>query len=120
MRFATPTELAEYLGKPDPPPGADRVLGRASDVVVDACAAGWRTDRDGNAVDVAVVNALREATCAQVEFWDEVGEDHDVVGLPPTTFVSGGGLSVNRMPGALAPRAARALDRAGLRRGVAW
>ncbi len=57
---------------------------------------------------------LSDATCDQIEYWLEVGEEHDVLGLPAGSSLQGGRVQVQRMPGALGPRTRRQLLRAGL------
>ena len=55
---------------------------------------------------------LSDATCDQVEFWLEVGEEHDVAGIRGS--LQGGRVQVQHMPGVLSQRSLRALIRAGL------
>lgn len=65
--------------------------------------------------------ALRDATCAQVEFWLEVGEEFDVAGVP-TEAMSFGGVQL-KAPMILARRARRILFGEGLISalvGAAW
>lgn len=52
-------------------------------------------------------DALRDATIAQIEFWLEVGPEHDVAGLRGS--VVAGRLQVHPVAGTLAPRAKRYL-----------
>lgn len=63
--------------------------------------------------DPVVAGALRDAACAQVQFWADVGEDHDVEGLHHRQ-VSIGHLSMQSLPPELGPRAQRILQLAGL------
>lgn len=64
--------------------------------------------------DEARQTMLAEATCDQVEFWLEVGEEHDVTGLPMGSSLQGGRVQVQKMPGWLGRRPLRTLLRAGL------
>lgn len=61
---------------------------------------------------VASPLALIQATCDQVEYWLEVGEEHDVVGLYGS--LQGGRVQVSKLPGYLGQRALRSLLRGGL------
>lgn len=116
--YAVEADLAEWLtGSDYPAPTGDaatRVLTRASEVIRDHVTGWYDTDDTGTPTDAAVTAALTDATCAQVEQWAEVGEELDVAGYPQETGVSAGSLSINRLPAALAPRAARLLRQAGL------
>lgn len=100
MAYATAADLAAYLGK-EPPQDANRLLERASEVIDSAL--GYLVEPDPE--------ALKLATCQQVEFWLEVGEAHDIAGVS-------GAISVDRLsytaPPVLAPRARRTLLAAGL------
>lgn len=65
------------------------------------------------AAQIAATKALlTQATCDQVEYWLEVGEEHDVVGLHGS--LQGGRVQIGRLPGYLGQRALRTLLRAGL------
>ncbi len=55
---------------------------------------------------------LSTATCDQVEFWLEVGEEHDVSGLKGSMVA--GRVQVHPVSPVLAPRARRTLSNAGL------
>lgn len=96
------------------PADAPRLLQRASEAVADAVTAGYAVDSSGNPSDPVIAAALRDATCAQVEQWLEVSEENDIAGYPSNTLLSGGGLSQNRLPPTLAPRARRILRSEGL------
>jgi hypothetical protein len=93
---------------------AVRVLRRASEVI-DSFVTAWFAvdDTTGIPTDETTADAVRDACCAQVEFWLEVGEEHDVTGLAGRQ-VSIGQLSLEALPPVLAPRAARVLGSAGL------
>lgn len=113
VAYATPDELAEFL-RSTAPADAQRLLERASEVVDEKVRARFTIDQDTSLpTDEDTAAALRDAACAQVEFWGEVGEDHDLAGL----FGSGvavGNLRVDKLPPDLAPRARRILLTAGL------
>ncbi|MGD3112629.1 hypothetical protein, partial [Streptomyces sp. YGL11-2] len=125
--YATPEQLAAYLGEPAPD-GAERLLTRASEDVDSALlTAVYAVDEDGDALDARVRAALADAVCAQVEHWLATGDDGtgaggiwDSVSIGPVSLSGRSG----QPPGAggveLAPRAARALRRAGLEPGVVW
>lgn len=92
------------------PDDISRLLLRASVLVDGAVRQPYDTDTDGLATDTNIAAALRDATCAQVEQWIEVGEENAVDGLAGTARSTGGGV---RAP-ELAPRALRILLNAGL------
>lgn len=125
--YATPEQLSAWTGQPAPA-GADRMLARASEDVDDALlTAVYVTDAAGMPTDPAVREALAEATCAQVEYQLATGDDGtgaagrwDSVSIGPVSLsgrrsgrAAAGGVD-------LAPRAGRALTRAGLLPGVIW
>lgn len=57
-------------------------------------------------------DALRVAVCDQIEFWMEVGAEHDVAGLRGSLVA--GRLQVHPVAGTLGPRAKRTLSIVGL------
>ena len=110
--YATTAELAEWLGA-DAPEDAERLLRRASELLDAAVYGAYAVDSaTGLPADPDAAAALRDAACAQVEFWTEVGEAHDLDGGAGSQ-VSIGGLSMQR-PGRLARRALDLLRTAGL------
>lgn len=125
--YATPEQLTAWSGKPAPP-DADRLLARASEDIDDALTtAVYDTDGMGMPTDPTVVAALSDATVAQVEYQLAAGTDGtgaddrwDSVSLGPVSM-SGRRIGA-QAPGTvdLAPRAHRALTRAGLCMGVIW
>jgi hypothetical protein len=127
MVYATPEELAAYTGQPAPA-DAERLLTRASQDVDDALrTAVYCTDVEGMPTDPAIVAALSEATCAQVEYQRATGDDGtgaagrwDSVSIGPVAL--SGRKDAPRGAGDvdIAPRADRALRRAGLLPGVIW
>lgn len=109
----------------DPPEDLDRLLTRASELIDDYCrTAVYDVDDDGLPTDADDIAALRDATCAQVEFWLAGDEEDDVLG--PVDSISVGGLRIEYSANAgerigvlaLAPRAARILRAAGLYSGA--
>jgi hypothetical protein len=125
MVYATATELAAYTGQPAPA-DAERLLDRASQDVDDALrTAVYSTDSAGMPTDPAIIAALSEATCAQVEYQQATSDDGtgaagrwDSVSIGPVSL-SGRKDSPRGVGGVdIAPRADRALRRAGLLPGV--
>lgn len=98
----------------------DRLLRHAS-ALIDEYTRTARYDVDDDALptDENVIAALRDATCAQAEFWLASDEEDDILG-PLQSLAIGNvqaftGEGVNRVsPMYLAPRAARILRNAGL------
>ncbi|MGW7197224.1 hypothetical protein [Streptomyces chryseus] len=125
--YATPEQLTAWTGQPAPT-DADRLLARASEDVDDALlAAIYDTDAQGMPTEPDVVQALADATCAQVEYQQETGDSGtgaagqwDNVKIGPVAL--SGRRSSPQSAGSvdLAPRAGRALARAGLLPGVIW
>lgn len=125
--YATPEQLATYTGAPAPE-GAERLLARASeDIDAALLTACYATDADGDPTEQHIVDALRDATCAQVEYQLATGDDGtgaagvwDSVSIGPVSL-SGRKAGPPAASGVdLAPRAHRALLRAGLLPGVIW
>lgn len=113
--YATTAELLAYLPATDllPDVGLDRMLQRAAELIDDTVRQPFDVDDDSDLpTDTDVAAAVRDASCAQVEFWLSVGEAHDVEGLAGES-VSVAGASY-RLPPTLAPRARRILHTAGL------
>jgi hypothetical protein len=110
---ATAADLANHLAEGiEAPTGAeaDRMLLRASELIdfvtSGASERAWITD------DVGWQSVLTRATVEQCEYWLEVGEEHDVVGL--TGNAQAGRLMISHLPGRLGPRALRTLLHYGL------
>lgn len=74
--------------------------------------------RDITITRASILAALSNATCAQVEFWLEVGEEFDVASLGSGASVQAGRVQVNRLPNFIGRRAARILREAGFSREV--
>jgi hypothetical protein len=98
----------------DPPADLSRLLERASELIDDHCrTARYDVDDDDLPTDEGVAAALRDATCAQVEFWLAGDEEDDVLG--PLKAIKIGSVSAEPAePLVLAPRAARILRDAHL------
>jgi hypothetical protein len=98
----------------------DRLLKRATEVVADHVTTGYSITDAGDPSDPVIIQVLKDACCAQVEQWLEVGEENDIAGYPRAASVSVGGLNLSALPSVLAPRARRILRRGGLTVTVAW
>lgn len=103
MAYATTAQLAAYTGIAEGslPSNADLMLDRASELLDDVIVATYTT------TDSDVQDALQDAACAQVEFWLEVGEEHDITGQRGEVEIER--MRIARLPGTLAPRARRHL-----------
>lgn len=110
--YATPADLQAFLPSGWPVSDVDRQLLRASELIDAKVRGVFSIDDTGAPVDATIAQVLRDATCAQVEAWVEVGEENDIDGRAGTQ-VTAGGASYQRAP-ELAPRAARILATAGL------
>lgn len=91
--YATAAQYQAYSGQ-TPPADIDRLLARASELIdSDVTKTAWYdTDDAGLPTNSVVVAAFANATCAQVEFWGEVGESVDTSG--PIQGVTLGSLSI--------------------------
>lgn len=108
MAYATKADLAAFTGllETELPADSDRLLQRASELV-DVATMGR--------IDPSVTEqaeAAKNATCAQVEYWLQVGEEMDIFGLKDGIAI--GSFRTDSLPQALAPRARRYLFLAGL------
>lgn len=110
--YATVDELTAWLTGGDYPiptgNAATRVLARASELIA-ANIVGMLPE---DPVPATVTAALRDATCAQVEQWADVGESNAIAGYPRDTALSAVGVS--KLPDVLAPRAVMLLRAEGL------
>jgi hypothetical protein len=76
MAYATLADLAAYTGVESTGPGDERLLQRATDLIDSALmAAYYMVDTTGTATDAGVVAALKNACCAQVEWWRATNDD---------------------------------------------
>lgn len=91
--YATTADLARYLGGA-PPLGARRLLHRASELVDEAllCAV-YDTDAAELPTDPKVAQALARATCAQVRWWGETGDETGALAQFQSVSMSGVSLS---------------------------
>lgn len=113
VAYATVSDLESFIGG-EAPDGVARLLERASEVIDGVVRAPFDVDTTTDLpTDSTVAAALRDATCAQIEFWAEVGEEHDIDGSAGKSM-SIGQLNISELPPVLAPRARRALSNAGL------
>jgi len=113
--YATVPELTARLSSTYAvPTDAEILLAKASEVIDYETLGAAQTLYDADPPVPSRLALLSQATCDQVEYWLEVGEEHDVVGLQPGSSLQGGRVQVQKMPGALGQRARRTLLRAGL------
>jgi hypothetical protein len=121
--YATSVDYTAYAGGVAPSDVA-RLLDRASDLIDSIVTVAFAVDAVTKLpTDAAQAAALSKAACAQVEFWQEVGESNDVDGLAGTQ-VGVFGFSGKRAP-RYAPRMLDLLRSAGLlgassRGGTPW
>lgn len=113
---ATTDDLTAWLPEDvTVPSDAARLLERASLVVDDAVTAPYLVDTERVPTETRIADALRDATCAQVEWWIETG---DVLGLDDFHSVSIGSVTLARSESKsrrrLAPDAQLILANAGL------
>lgn len=119
--YATFDELTAFVGSGYTVPDeadAERLLARAAELIDDKSLHRAQYVTYDDAIEEGTSAAwLRDAVCAQVEFWLEVGVEFGVV--EPKGSDSIGNVRIGNMPNELAPRAARFMRRAGvLYRGV--
>jgi hypothetical protein len=113
VAYATPADLDQWLPVDAAIDDVDRLLARATELVDSHVRAPFAVNRLTQLPsDATVAAAMRDSVCAQVEFWLEVGEDHDVDGQAGKQ-VGIGQLSITSAP-ELSPRARRLLANAGL------
>lgn len=109
--YATEAELTARLSSAYATPAdAAGLLVKASELI-DYSTLG-RAEAVFTGSDADAKALLSDATCDQVEYWLEVGEEKDVVGLRGSLL--SGRLQIGKLPPTLGPRAARTLRRAGL------
>lgn len=73
--YANADDLGAYLGT-EPPADSDRLLIRAQELIdATLTSAMYTSDTNGNPTNAAVIGALKQATCAQVEYWLSVGDE---------------------------------------------
>lgn len=114
--YATHDELAARISDTYLPLPADTLKLRtfASELLDDhtllRAQYGWDFDATRDPKPYRI--ALAQAVAAQIEFWLEVGEEHDVAGLQGSLVA--GRVQVHPVAPVLAPRAKRILRTAGL------
>lgn len=115
MSYATLAELETYTGAPANPDD-ERLLERASEVMDDLLVASvYAVDTNGNPVLATHIDALRDAVCAQVEWWRETGDElgttsrYSNLHLGPASIQLRGSRNTR-----ISPRAITALHRAAL------
>lgn len=120
MAYATVAELEEYTGV-DTIDDAERKLDRASDLL-DEVLVGvfYDVDASEDPTDATVIAAFRNAVCAQVEWWEETGdelgglEQFSSVGIGSVSLVRANSATKGTPPGRLCARALAYLRVAGL------
>ncbi|MCA6093487.1 hypothetical protein LE181_15125 [Streptomyces sp. SCA3-4] len=127
--YSTPEQLSTWLGTPAPA-DAERLISRASEDIDSALlTAIYPVDDDGDPLDPRIAQALADATCAQVEWQLATGDDGtgaagqwDSVSIGPVSLSGRTGRTAGASGVELAPRADRALRRAGLEPGyvITW
>lgn len=110
--YATEAELADFLPAGTVVADADRLLRRASELVDEAVRVPFAIDANGLPTDTDKAAALRDATCAQVEAWLEVGEENDIDGMAGTNLTVTG--YNGKRPPRYGPRMLRILRNEGL------
>lgn len=126
--YATAADLDEFMG--EAPSDADRLLRRASEEVDTALiTAVYPVDEQGNPTNPEHAEAMKNATCAIVEWWGETG---DPTGAGSAwTSVGAGSVNLSRggqgstgstqvRPGYLPTRAWGFLHRSGLLPGTVF
>jgi hypothetical protein len=73
--YATPTDLADYTGKPAPEDAA-QLLAQATQMLEAHIfrLAWYAVDTDGMPTSAPVIAAFRDAVCAQVQWWSTLGD----------------------------------------------
>lgn len=110
---ATVDELEIYLGV-SAPPDAERLLQRATDLIDGYVFGMYEIDSVTDLpTETRVRTGLRDAVCAQVEWWQLTGDEADVLS-GHTTVSMVGSLTTSGRRRRLAPRAQDYLQGAGL------
>lgn len=94
------------------PDNAQQLLKKASEVIDTATLGRTVTLWADTETDAELLDVITQATCDQVEFWLEAGEEHDVAGLKGSLVA--GRLQEHPVPGLIGTRVMRSLLRAGL------
>lgn len=103
--YATTTDLADWLQAAPPLDAARRLIRATSYLDANPLkTAVYDVDDDGLPTDAVVAAALRDATCAQADWWTQHGDDGTGAGADYTS-VTAGSISLTRAAGgAGAPR----------------
>ncbi len=109
-RYAEETDWDERGSSYTKPTDIERLLDRASELI-DFVTRG-RAETLYTTGTAKQKKALTDATVDQVEFWQEVGEEHDVLGLKGTLIA--GRVQVQHRPGQLGQRTQRQLLYGGI------
>jgi hypothetical protein len=111
MSYATVDDLRDWLWD-EPPNDADRQLSNASRVIDSALfGAIYTTDPTTHLpTDALIIAALRDATCAQVEWWLETGDELEQYGAYHKIDNLDAGVNLQREPGKRSPLADRAYE----------
>lgn len=111
MAYATVAELEAWLGQ-TPPADAERLLDRASGLVDRATvAAVYKVDDQGAPTNPDMAATLRDATCAQVEYWIETGDEMAAMSTLSSVAIGSVRLGTGQQGGGASPRLApRAAD----------
>lgn len=100
MSYATPADFASWNNSLIPPTDLQRLLDRASDLIDAALiTAVYAIDSNGNPTDTNDIATLKNACCAQVEWWLITDKEF---GLPLGTAslnLAHGGAEQNASPG---------------------
>lgn len=113
--YATPADLTTYAGPTVVDDDSPRLLARASELVdSQLLAAVYDTNADGHPVDPQVRVALRDATCAVVEWWQDTGDSTGAGAQFTESQIGTLRLKRTNPPPDLPPAAARILTTAGL------
>jgi hypothetical protein len=104
--YATVDDLTDWLD-PDPvPANAEKLLARATRYLDNVLlkTSVYDVDEDGLPTEEKVITALRDATCAQVEWWAAHSDDGLGAGADYTTVTAGNiSLSKQAAPGGRPP-----------------
>lgn len=116
--YALATDVTTWIGTGQTLPATAEItrLIKAACILIDAVLIGvvYTTDVNGNPTDAATIQAFNDATCAQVEYWvengDEFGDAHDILQYS----IEGLTVQFRKAPPRLAPRAWDVLRIAGI------
>jgi hypothetical protein len=109
--YATLQDYATFTDEAPAPASLNVLLARASGQVDEAViAATYDVDADGLPTDEKVAGALRDATCAQVVYWDEIGDTNATGAAERWQSASIGSASYSRANSQQAGRSQARLD----------